>query len=171
MKNKLLLALSALTIASLSWSASAKAEDPKLLGTFGDWSAYAYTESGNKVCYMASTPIKAEGKYTKRGDIIAFITHRPAEGTKDEFSYMTGYPYKDSGNATVIIGSSKFSLFTQGESAWTTDSNTDNKLIEAIRRGSKMIVKGRSKRGTLTTDTFSLKGSSSAHQAIDKECN
>ena len=170
MKTKIVLALSAMALSCISLSTAAKASDPKLLGTFGDWSAYAYTDSGNKVCYMASTPIKAEGKYTKRGDIIAFITHRPAEGTKNEFSYMTGYPYKDSGNATVAINNSKFTLFTQGESAWTTDASTDKKLIESIRKGSRMIVKGQSKRGTLTTDTFSLKGSAAAHEAINKEC-
>lgn len=146
------------------------AEDPKLLGTYGDWSSYLYTESGHKVCYMASTPTKAVGNYTRRGDVIVFITHRPAEGTKDEFSYMTGYPYKESSSASVKVAGKTFTLFTQEETAWTTDSQTDRNLIAAIRKGSKMTVKGRSKRGTLTTDTFSLKGSSAAHEAITKEC-
>jgi hypothetical protein len=33
-----------------------------------------------------------------------------------------------------------------------------------------MTVKGMSKRGTLTTDTFSLKGSGEAYDAVSKEC-
>ena len=49
--------------------------------------------------------------------------------------------------------------------------NKIQKRTDAIRKGSKVVVKGTSSRGTLTTDTFSLKGSGNAHDAITKECN
>ena len=151
-------------------AAPSHAADPRELGTFGKWSAYVFTEGGNKVCYMASEPDKAEGNYTRRGKVYALITHRPAEGTKNVFSYITGYPYKAGSEVTVKIDSNSFTLFTQDETAWAPDATTDNKLSTAIRKGSKMVVKGRSKRGTLTTDTYSLKGSAAAHDAISKEC-
>src|SRR5688500_18216283 len=83
-------------------TSSAKAADPKMLVTQGDWSAYVYTdETGNKVCYMAGMPSKDEGDYTRRGQIYALITTRPAEGTKNVFSYIAGYPYKPGSDATV----------------------------------------------------------------------
>jgi len=119
---------------------------------------------------MASQPSSAEGNYTRRGDIFALVTHRPAEGTKDVFSYITGYTYKPGSDAIVKIGSNSFTLFTQDETAWTPDGETDVKLARAIRAGSNMTVKGSSSRGTLTTDTFSLKGSGAAHDAISQEC-
>lgn len=149
---------------------SAYAQEPRVLAVHGDWTAYVFTENGNKVCYMASQPIKAEGKYSKRGDIFALITHRPAEDSRDVFSYITGYTYKPNSNVTVKIGSKSFSLFTQNDMAWTVDDKTDRDLAEGIRNGSRMVVTGRSSRGTLTTDTFSLKGSSAAHDAISREC-
>lgn len=145
--------------------------DPKLIGDYGSWSAYSLVESGNKVCYMVSEPEKHEGNYARRGDIYALITHRPAEGTKNVFSYIAGYPYKPGSDATLNVGNQRFSLFTQDETAWAPDVETDNKIADAIKRGSKLIVKGTSSRGTLTTDTYSLSGSSAAFEAITKECN
>lgn len=140
------------------------------LGIFGKWSAHVFMEDGHKVCYMASRPTEEQGKYTRRGDVYALITHRPAEGSKNVFSYITGYTYKPGSDVTVTVDGKKFTLFTQDETAWTPDAATDNALANAIRKGSNMVVKGTSSRGTVTTDTFSLKGSGAAHDAISREC-
>lgn len=159
-----------LTIGILSQISTAHAEDPRLLGTYGNWLAYTFTENGGKVCYMASQPTSAKGNYSNRGDIFALVTHRPDENKKNVFSYITGYTYQQDSEVQVQIGSKKFTLFTQDEIAWTPDDVTDNALAEAIRSGSSMVVSGTSSRGTQTKDTFSLKGSGSAHDAINKEC-
>lgn len=169
MKSKHLLLLVAL-VASLN-SVSVFAQEPQLLETYEDWNVYVYNEDGNKVCYMASKPAKAEGKYTKRGDVFALITNRPAEGTKNVFSYITGYSYRAGSDATVEIDGNKFMLFTRDDTAWGPDADTDSKLADAIRNGSNMVVKGVSGRGTATTDTFSLKGSTAAHDRITQECS
>lgn len=154
----------------LIFASSAQASEPRLMGTYEDWSAYMFVEGGNKVCYMASQPKLEEGDYTSRGKIFALITHRPAEGTKDVFSYISGYPYKSGSDVNVTIGGSRYTLFTQDDTAWAPDSAADHQLSEAIRSGSNMVVKGTSSRGTATTDTFSLKGSSKAYETITKEC-
>ncbi len=151
-------------------SNGAHAGEPRLIGTYGDWSAYVFIEDGNKVCYMAGQPKKAEGNYTRRDEIFALVTHRPAENTKNVFSYITGYTYKTGGDATVTIDGKRTVLFTQDDTAWAPDAKSDNALAAAIRAGSKMVVKGTSARGTKTTDTFGLSGSGKAHRAISKEC-
>ena len=150
--------------------ASAYAAEPVLLGTYKDWSAYTLQERGGKICYMVSKPSKAEGNYTQRGDIYAIVTHRPSEKTKNVFSYMTGYPYKIGSDVTMTIDGRKYSLFTHDSTAWAPDAATDSQIVSSIKAGSKMIVKGTSSRGTLTTDTFSLSGSSAAHSKISKAC-
>jgi len=154
----------------MSFSSFAQASEPTKIGDYGDWSAYSFLENGKKVCYMVSSPKTDEGDYTRRGDIYTLITHRPSEGTRNVFSYIAGYPYKSESDVTVTIDARKFQLFTYEETAWAPDSSTDNALVNAIRKGSKMVVKGQSKRGTLTTDTYSLKGSSAAHDAIGSAC-
>ncbi|MDH5721809.1 MAG: invasion associated locus B family protein [Alphaproteobacteria bacterium] len=159
-----------IAVMALIFSSNAYAAEPREVGVFGDWTAYVLTERGQKVCYMVSVPKKAQGKYTKRDEVFALITHRPSQNTKDVFSYITGYTYKPGSDASVTISGKKYPLFTQGDTAWTPDAESDAALATAIQKGSDMVVKGTSKRGTLTTDTFSLKGSGGAYQAITKEC-
>ena len=157
-------------LALLIMSGWVYAADPKVIGEFDDWIAYVYMEGNNKVCYMVSKPKKEEGNYTKRGDVFALVTHRPAENSKNVFSFVAGYPFKQGSEVTVTAGNQNFKLFTQNETAWAPDEATDNRLTSAIRSGNTLVVKGISARDTATTDTFGLKGSSSAYSAISKEC-
>ena len=169
---KRIFGFSVLTLGLVILAASPSyAASPKKIGKFGDWTSYVLTERGNKVCYMVSKPVKAVGKYTNRGEIFALITHRPSENTKDVFSYITGYTYKSGSDATVTIDGKRYVLFTQDDTAWAPDAAADTKLAKAIQSGSRMVVQGTSSRGTLTTDTYSLKGSGAAYKAISRECN
>lgn len=140
------------------------------MGAYGDWEAYVFIEDGRKVCYMASQPQKKQGNYTKRGEPFALITHRPADNTRNVFSYITGYTYKAGSEAKVKIGDNEFTLFTQDDTAWGPDSDTDRKLADAIKNGANMVITGVSTRGTDTKDTLSLKGSSKAYKRISEEC-
>ncbi len=162
-----LLALATLMVVS---AAPARADEPKLLSTHGDWSAYSFKENGGTVCYMASQPKKSEGNYKKRDQVFALITHRPAENTKNVFSFIAGYGYKAGASVTLQIDDKSYTLFTNKDMAWAKDAGTDNKITEGLRKGSKMVIKGESARGTATVDTFSLKGTGAAHDAIGKAC-
>ncbi len=155
---------------ALSLPLAAQANNAVKIKDFGKWTAYYFIENGQKVCYMTSAPVTDAGNYTQRGQIAAFITHWPSKTSKDVFSYVAGYTYKKDSDVTITVGGQKFSLFTQGEMAWASDEATDKRLISAIKRGSNMIVKGTSSRGTLTTDTYSLDGSTAAYNAITAAC-
>ncbi len=160
-----------LAVALFTLTAPAMADEPKLLSTHGDWTAYSFKENGGTVCYMASTPKKSEGNYKKRDDVFALVTHRPAENTKNVFSFISGYTYKPGSDVTVTFDEkTTFTLFTNKDMAWAKDAETDNKITENLRKGSKLVVKGESMRGTQTVDTFSLKGTGGAHEAIGKAC-
>lgn len=171
MARHTLLTLTILLFAFSIHVGTANASEPRLIGTYEDWAAYSFMENGNKVCYMASQPKTAVGNYTQRGDVFALITHRPAEKTKDVFSYITGYPYKAGSEVSIEVNGRTFKLFTQDDTAWGADAAADRALSDAIQSGSTMVVKGESKRGTLTTDTYGLKGSTKAYQTISQECS
>ena len=98
------------------------------------------------------------------------ITHRPADKTRDVVSVVAGYSYKADSDVRVDIDGKNHTLFTHGERAWARDSATDRRLVDAMRSGRKMVVRGTSERGTATTDTYSLSGFTAAHQAITKAC-
>ena len=157
--------------ASLSASAqSPESQSPKSLGSFKDWDAFSYHERGGKVCFIVSAPLDKEPKGVCRGDVYVLVTHRPAHKVTDEVSIVAGYPYKAGGEAEVTIGGTTFPLFTDGESAWTREAKEDKALVRAMIRGTTMIVRGTSRRGTLTTDSYSLTGFTAAHEAIAVAC-
>lgn len=158
------------TLAAAAAPAQAQTADPEILGSYSDWTSYTYNEDGNKVCYMASQPKKAEGNYDKRGDIFVLVTHRPADGTSDVVSVVAGYDYKDDSDVTANIDGREFSMFTHGERAWARDTATDKEMVKRMRAGRTLIIKGTSERGTETTDTYSLSGFTAAHEAISKAC-
>jgi hypothetical protein len=74
----------------------------------------------------------------------------------------------------VQIGSDKFNLFTQNEGikgeAWVDGAADQQKLMDAMKRGSAMTVLGTSSRGSLTRDNYSLAGLSAALEKIDMSC-
>ena len=144
---------------------------PSLLGAFDNWNAFSFTDdTGKKVCFMSSKPVSAKGNYTRRGDIYAYITHWPSKGHKNMINFDTGYTYKANSMVDVSVNGEKFQLATEGEKAWAYNQSDDDKITDAIRKGSTMVVKGVSSRGTETTDTYSLKGTADAFDAISKAC-
>jgi len=153
---------------------SAQANEPKVLGRFEGWAASQVASGANKICYAVAKPAKSEGRYARRGEVYAVITHRPAQRQRDEVSVNAGYTYKQGAPVMVEIGDKKFELFTKPdydpEAAWAPDPETDKAMIEAMIRGRTMVVKGVSSRGTETVDSFSLAGFSKAYQEIGKAC-
>jgi invasion protein IalB len=148
---------------------AAIAQTPEFLGTHRDWNVYAFTEDGQKICYMASEPTKQEGNYTRRGSPAVLVTRRPNPRV-DEVSVQPGYSYLEGSEVEVDIGNRKFALFTRGEHAWTKSEEEDQALIEAMKRGSDMTVRGTSTKNTFSLDTYSLLGFTAAYQAMVAAC-
>lgn len=147
------------------------ADEIKSLGAFKRWDAYYYAENDAKVCYIASRPLKEEGNYTRRGEVFILVTHRPAAKTRDVVSFQAGYSFEEGANVMITIDKvTKFMLFTEGGLAWAEDTKTDQALIAAMKKGSLLVVNGTSKRGTKTTDTYSLAGFTASHRAINLAC-
>ena len=169
-KIKLAAILSILFL-GLGANLASAAGGPKLLGEYKDWVAYYYDDPRGMVCYIASTPKKDEGKYTRRGDIYVVVTHRPAERSYDVVNFVAGYNYKNGSPVEVKIGTTTINdIFTEGDKAWTLNGTIDKELVDAMKRGQRMIVKGVSDKGTATKDTYSLNGFMSAYRAINAKC-
>ncbi len=150
-------------------STSAMAEGDKDLGAFGKWQAHSYKESSSKVCNMWSRPTKHVEGGKARGEIFAFITHRPGMKRYHEVSLGMGYPLKEGSDVLVKIGSKTFKFFVHGAVAYALKKD-DKTIVKAMRGGNSMIVSGVSKRGTKTKDTYSLSGFSKANNAVNKAC-
>ena len=150
-------------------AAPAPAQESPVIGTFRDWRAYVHEGGDRKTCYIASMPKTAEGSYTRRGDVWALVTRR-SPGLKDVVSIVAGYNYREGSPVQVAIGERRFDLFTKGDTAWNKTEAGDKEVVEAMKAGVAMVVRGRSWRGTETTDTYSLLGFTAAFEAIRLAC-
>ena len=144
--------------------------ESKELAKFNDWSAFAEGEGKNLACMAVSKPKKAEGDYSRRGDVFAIVTHLPGQNKWNEFSIVAGYNYQPNSNPDVTIGDMKFQLFTSGSRAWSFSPSEDEKIVKFLKNSMKMKVVGTSSRGTITSDTYSLVGFSKAYQKINEAC-
>ena len=146
--------------------------EPKLLGQYGEWGAYTATPAGKKLCFALAKPGSSQTipPNRPRDPAFLFISIRPGEKVKDEISLIIGYPIKPNTDVTAAVGSTSFPLYTQEDGAWVKNAPDEAKMIEAMRKGADVVVKGESGKGTKTTDTFSLKGVAQALDRVGQEC-
>ena len=145
---------------------------PTLLGQYGEWGAYSAAPGGKKVCFAIARPTSSETnpQAKSRNPSYMFISSRPADKVSNEVSIVIGYPFKPNTEATAVVGSTSFALYTQQDGAWIKNVSEEARLIDALRSGQSAVVKGVSVKGTQSTDTFSLKGFSQALDRTDQEC-
>ncbi len=165
MRATLYLALAALFL----MPAPAWAQGAKFLEKYADWSTYVST-GATKVCFAISQPKASKPETVKRGPIYFYISHWPGDKVQNEVSVKIGYPFNEKRKANATIGTEKFELFTKGEGAFVEKAEAETKLIETLRKGGQLVIEGQSKRGTNTTDEYSLNGLPEALDRIAKEC-
>jgi hypothetical protein len=147
-------------------------EEPTLVGQFGSWGAYVAAPSGKKVCFALAKPSssKTNPPNRPRDPAYAFISTRPSEKVVNEVSVMIGYPLKPGSNSVMEVGNAKFEMYAQGDGLWIKNAAEEGRLVDALRKGADVTVKGESSRGTQTTDVFSLKGLTQALDKLGQEC-
>lgn len=140
----------------------------QLVATYESWRVFTVAQEGNTTCYIASTPTKQEGTFSKRGDPYVIVTHK--HRSLEEISVSSGYPYKEREDAAITFGQTRYPLFIKGELAWAYDEAADKNIVKAMIRNNEMQVLGTSWKGTKSTDTYSLRGFTQAHRHMKQLC-
>jgi hypothetical protein len=147
-------------------------DEPKLLGQYGEWGAYTASPNGKKLCFALAKPGSSQTNPPNRprDPAFLFVSTRPGEKVKDEISVIIGYPLKASAEVTAAVGPTTFAMYSREDGAWIKNAPDEAKMIDAMRKGADVVVKGESGKGTKTTDTFSLKGIAQALDRVGQEC-
>ncbi len=142
---------------------------PVLIGQYDNWGAYWAAPDGRKICFVAARP---NGASTNRGRKPAylFIASRPHEKVKEEISVIASAPFKSKSDATATIGGKTYAMVTNQDGAWAKNAADEAKLLEAMRKGGELVVKGTTDRGLQSTDVYSMKGLAQALNRIAREC-
>jgi len=167
---------------------------PELVGSYGDWTVFHSQSGKNKVCYTLAQPKQRDPDDLKRDPGYAFISERPGEGVRNEVSLIMGFDVgapsaddaKDSGDnkdkkkekdkkrelvaPTAEVGDSSYDLLPKGANLWVKNAAQESALVAEMRKGKTLVVKATSKKGNLTTDTYSLSGFAQAIDRALKDC-
>src|SRR5271157_5443680 len=72
-------------------SKKTEAGKPNLVASFGDWNVFVGKAGKGRICYTLAQPKAREPDSLKRDPGYAFISDRPAEGVRNEVSFIMGF--------------------------------------------------------------------------------
>jgi hypothetical protein len=175
-----------------------EAAKPALVATFGDWNVFVGEVGKGRICYTLAQPKSREPVSLKRDPGYAFISDRPAEGVRNEVSFIMGFdvaaaeaaeakpdakpgekpapksdvkPKASSAPAPVaLVDEATFEMLPKGGNLWVKNAAKENALITEMRKGVKLVIKAASLRGHQSIDTYSLTGFAQAMERLQKEC-
>ena len=168
MIKKLLISISLLLLFSFI---PLKAEELKEIGKFKDWQTMVLIEPTGTVCFAQSSPVLQAPKSNKR-DARLFVTFRPNEKIIDEISASPGYEFNQNNSVTATSGKEKikFDIIQQGF-AWIADNKIEKKMVNVMKKGSRLMITGYNQNGSQTIDHCSLLGFSKAYDAAKTACS
>lgn len=157
-------------LAGALMATAAHAQGAIEIGSFGSWTVHKGDDPKQLICFATSQPAEKTPAAAKRSAIVLYVSAWPKDGIKAEVSAKLGYKVKAGSDIVVTVGSDTFKLFAKDERAYLANATDELKLIEAMKKGSKLTIEAVSERGTATSDTYSLNGTTLALQALTKSC-
>jgi hypothetical protein len=147
------------------------AEEIKKIGKFKDWETMVLVDESGNVCFAQSAPVLQAPKSNPR-DARLFVTFRPNENINNEISITAGYEFNNNNSVTAASGKDnfKFDVKSQGF-AWIADNKIEDKMVNTMKKGSRIMVTGYNKEGSQTIDHYSLLGFTKAYNAAKTACS
>ncbi len=171
--------------------------NPTFVKRYNNWEVYVHTdiEDGEKVCFIASSPIDKAGTYKKRTESYLWVRHVTKK--IDEVSVTAGYKYKigfypeisihgkqdlDEKKQESLIQKSrngncevnkqpKYALtLVDQEQAWARETETDTKIIASLKNSYRAVVTATSTLDSCSTDIYSLMGFTKAYEHMKSLC-
>jgi hypothetical protein len=136
---------------------------PRSLGVFGSWGAFA----GDGRCYAISEP--AERPPASGWRPFASIGHWPGRGG-GQFHVRLSRAKRQGSAVLLRIDGRSFQLAGGGRDAWASDPGADREIQTAMRTGIDMIVETRAEDGAAVRDRYGLRGAATAMDAAAIAC-
>ena len=147
------------------------AEEVKKIGKFKDWETIVIKNDSKLVCFAQSKPVLQSPKSYKR-EARLFVSFRPNEKILNEISITSGYKFNNQNSITAKSGKFKYKFdIAQENFAWMADSKMEKKMINTMKKGSRIMVSGYNQEGSQTIDHYSLLGFTKAYKAAKKSCS
>jgi invasion protein IalB len=147
------------------------AEEVKKIGKFKDWETIVIKNDSKLVCFAQSKPVLQSPKSYKR-EARLFVSFRPNEKILNEISITSGYKFNNENSITAKSGKFKYKFdIAQENFAWIADNKMEKKMINTMKKGSRIMISGYNQKGSHTIDHYSLLGFTKAYKAAKKSCS
>jgi len=147
------------------------AEEVKKIGKFKDWETIVIKNDSKLVCFAQSKPVLQSPKSYKR-EARLFVSFRPNEKILNEISITSGYEFNKQNSITAKSGKFKYKFdIAQENFAWMADNKMEKKMINTMKKGSRIMISGYNQKGSQTIDHYSLLGFTKAYGAAKKSCS
>jgi invasion protein IalB len=133
-----------------------------------DWSVVVAETDRGKHCYAAAQPQTRRPEGAVRGRAFVFVTTRPTDKVRDEFSVEFGF--EAAAGPQVTVGDETFALAGDAVGAWIRDLADETRLVAQMRSQTHMSIRSTSVLGEETVDTYSLEGFAEALARARREC-
>ena len=147
------------------------AEEIKKVGKFKDWETIIIKNDSKLVCFAQSKPILQSPKSYPRESRL-FVSFRPNEKIINEISITSGYEYNNENSIIAKSGKHKYKFdIAQENFAWLADNKMEKKMINTMKKGSRIMISGYNQKGSQTIDHYSLLGFTKAYNTAKKSCS
>tara|TARA_B100000953_G_scaffold49018_1_gene37497 strand:- start:264 stop:770 length:507 start_codon:yes stop_codon:yes gene_type:complete len=147
------------------------AEEVKKIGKFKDWETMVIKNNSKLVCFAQSKPVLQSPKSYKR-EARLFVSFRPNEKIINEINITSGYKFNNENSITAKSGKHKYKFdIIQENFAWLADNKMEKKMINTMKKGSRIMISGYNQEGSQTIDHYSLLGFTKAYNTAKKSCS
>ncbi len=155
----------------LTFNNQAIAEEVKKIGKFKDWETMVIKNNSKLVCFAQSKPVLQSPKSYKR-EARLFVSFRPNEKIINEINITSGYKFNNENSITAKSGKYKYKFdIIQENFAWLADNKMEKKMINTMKKGSRIMISGYNQEGSQTIDHYSLLGFTKAYNTAKKSCS
>ena len=124
----------------------------------------------NDWCYIGSLPIKSDLPETKKRGENYILVYKIIGSDQNIVQVEAGYQYNLDKDIIVKIDNTSFDFYSTEDSSETAWTDNDEKVIYAMKKGLELVLIGHSNRGTMTKDTYTLRGFTSALNKLNEDC-
>ena len=124
----------------------------------------------NDWCYIGSLPINSDLPETKQRGDNYILVYKIIGSDENIIQVEAGYKYNLEKNINVKIDNTTFNFYSTEDSSETAWTNDDSKVIYAMKKGLDLTLTGESSRGSVTNDTYTLKGFTAAINKLNNNC-
>tara|TARA_B100001540_G_C15543187_1_gene522351 strand:+ start:43 stop:513 length:471 start_codon:yes stop_codon:yes gene_type:complete len=124
----------------------------------------------DEYCYIGSLATMTDLSPEKNRGEFYVLVYKNIGSPETIIQIEAGYDYKIEKEIIVKIDKGNYVFYTTKDlpdAAWTDE---DSKVIFAMKKGLELTVTGESSRGTITNDTYTLKGFTAAYNKLVEDC-